>query len=552
MKPSLHFRATKRVFALFFVLSLVLVACSDASPTSDTDQTTTTSGGDQSTPTTVAPDSPDTTQPMASPGGSLIVALDAEAATLDVHITTQGNTQKIGWHIFEGLFTVDENFAPTPMLVDSYTYDEGTYTYTFQLREGVTFHDGSQLDSEDVVASMQRWLEVSSNGVQLAGAVVEVRSAGELTVELELNGPFAPTLQMLTFPIQGLGIYPSEVLADLGEGELTEYIGTGPFEFVEKTPDVEVKLKRFEGYAPREEAPSGMAGKREALVDELIFRPVPEVSARRDMVITGEAHITESLDTEMLSSVEGASGVETFVIKPWWSPLTNFNKAWGPTADLKVRQAMYAAMNMEEAMQAAFGIPEFYRLDGSTMFPETEYYSDAGSELYNEYDPERAKQLIAESSYNGEPIIWLTSRDRQWNFVIATVVKQQLEEVGLNIQLEVVDTPTIRTRRAEREGWSAYDTANLYLPDPATWVILDPTIIGWWEDEKKDELVASLNTEVDFTARKAIWDELQAYIHEQVPTIQYGNFFALGVQSSDVEGYQGTLFPFYWNVSLSG
>jgi peptide/nickel transport system substrate-binding protein len=489
---------------------------------------------------------------MASTGGTLIVALDAEASTLDVHATTQGNTQKIGWHIFEGLFTVDENFAPTPMLVDSYTYDEATYTYTLLLREGVSFHDGSQLDSEDVIASMNRWMVLSSNGVQLAAAVVDVRSAGELTVELELNSPFPSAITMLTFPIQGLAIYPSEVLADLGDGELTEYIGTGPFEFVSKTPDVEVKLKRFEDYVSQDGAPSGMAGKREALVDELIFRPVPEVSARRDMVITGEAHITESLDTEMLSSVEGAAGVEKFIIKPFWSPLTNFNKQWGPTADVKVRQAMYAAMNMQEAMQAAFGIPEFYRLDGSTMFPETDYHSDGGSEFYNQNDPERARQLIAESSYDGEPIIWLTSRDRQWNFVIATVVKQQMEEAGLNIQLEVVDTPTIRSRRAEREGWSAYDTANLYLPDPSTWVILDPSIIGWWEDAKKDELVASLNTEVDETTRKAIWDELQAYIHDQVPTIQYGNFFALGVKSTDVEGYQGTLFPFYWNVSLGG
>jgi peptide/nickel transport system substrate-binding protein len=90
--------------------------------------------------------------------------MDAEAATLDVHITTQGNTQLIGWHMFEGLFTVDENFAPTPMLVESYTYDDASFTYTFELRQGVTFHDGSDFDSEDVVASMERWLEVSNNG----------------------------------------------------------------------------------------------------------------------------------------------------------------------------------------------------------------------------------------------------------------------------------------------------------------------------------------------------------------------------------------------------
>jgi peptide/nickel transport system substrate-binding protein len=539
------------LIALLVAVSLVLAACSSESEQEPGGGDTTTTQAGATTTQGSSDSTAPTTQPAAS-GGSLVVAMDAEAATLDVHITTQGNTQRIGWHIFEGLFTVDENFAPTPMLVESYTYDDTSHTYTFELRQGVTFHDGTEFDAEDVVASMQRWLAVSFNGVQLARAVEEVRATGSHTVELEMTGPFAPAIQFLTFPIQGLGIYPSEVIEAAGDGDITTYVGTGPFEFVEKIPDVEVRLQRFEGYTPRSDEPSGMAGRREALVDQIVFRTVPEVSARRDMVITGEAHLTESLDTEMLSAVGSTPGVEPIIIKPYWSPLTNFNKQWGPTADVKVRQAMYAAMNMQEAMQAAFGVPDMYRLNGSTMFPETEWYSEAGMELYNQNDPERARQLLAESGYDGEPIIWLTTRDRQWNFVIATVIKQQLEEVGFNVQLEVVDIPTIGSRRAEREGWSAYDTANLYIPDPATWVILDSSVIGWWEDPVKDELVARLNSEVDHDARKAIWDELQAYIHDQVPTVQYGDFFALGAKREDVLGHQASLFPFYWNVSLAG
>lgn len=537
---------------LLVVVALIAAACSPSTPDPGTGgETTTTQAATTTTSGSSGPSTTQSTQPPAASGGELIVAMDAEAATLDVHISTQGNTQQIGWHMYEGLFTVDENFAPAPMLAESYTYDEASHTYTIEIREGVTFHDGSDLDAADVVASMQRWLTVSGNGMQLARAVEEVREVGAHTVELELTGPFAPTIQFLTFPIQGLAIYPSELIEATGDGDLPSFVGTGPFEFMEWTPDVEIRLKKFDGYTPRPEAPSGMSGQREALVDELVFRPVPEVSARRDMVITGEAHITSSLSTEMLSAIEGTPGVDPIIIKPFWSPLTNFNKQWGPTADVKVRQAMYAAMNMQEAMQAAFGLPEMYRLNGSTMVPETVWHSDAGSELYNQNDPDRARQLLSESSYNGEPIIWLTTRDRQWHFVIATVLKQQLEDVGFNVQLEVVDIPTIAARRAEREGWSAYDTANLYIPDPATWVILDSGVIGWWEDDVKDDLVQRLNAEVDQTARKAIWDELQAYIHDQVPTIQYGDFFALGARSESVSGLESFLFPFYWNVALS-
>jgi peptide/nickel transport system substrate-binding protein len=542
-------RLARHLPVLIAVL-LVATACGSSGDSEETTTTTTETATTSAGATTTTQGGTDTTTSAAPAGGTLIVAMDAEPATLDPHATTQSTTHKMAWHMFEGLFTVDANFDSAPMLVEDYSYDESSMIYTFELRPGVTFHDGTTLDAEDVVTSMERWLVLSFNGRQLAGAVAEVRSAGELTVELEMNGPFAPTIPLLTFPNQGLAIMPSEIMQATGEGELTEFVGTGPFELAARVPDVEVRFTRFDGYASRSDAASGMAGARSALVDELVFRPVPEVSVRRDMVITGEVHVTESINPEMLSNIESADGVEAYVVKPLMSPLTNFNKQWGPTADIKVRQAIAAALDMGPIMEAAFGDESFYRLDPSTIFQEVPWWSDGGAEFYNQADPDRARELLAESSYNGEPLLWLTTRDRPWQAVIATVVEQQLEAVGLNVELEVVDTPTIAARRAEREGWSAYDTANSFIPDPATWVILDSTVIGWWEDERKDQLVAEMNAELDHEARLAIWDELEYEIWNQVPVIKYGDFYGLGARSSDVVGAQDFFFDFYWNVAL--
>jgi peptide/nickel transport system substrate-binding protein len=550
----------RRQAVAFVVAGALVTACggddSDAKPDEDSDTAEVTDdsgatdddGGDEATEATEA------TQPVnAGPTGDLVVAISAQPATLDVHITTQNLTQEIGYHMYEGLFTIGSAYEPVPLLVDEYTFDEATLTYKFNLRPDIEFHDGSAFDSADVVASLNRWMERSNNGVTMGKVVQEIRAIDPLTVELQLAEPFAPAIQMLTFPNQGAGIYPSEVIDAAGEGDITEFIGTGPFQFVELVPDQQVTLAANPNYSPRSEPANGMAGERRALVSELVFRVVPEVSIRRDMVVTGEADVGEDLASDMYDGLLNEGGVETIITKPWWSPLSNINKRTGPLSDVAVRQAFLAALDMESLMVGAFGTEDFYRLDPSTIFQENaEWWSDAGAEFYNQNDPDRAREMLEATSYDGEPIIWLTNRERPFMFAISTVAKEQLEAVGFNIELEVVDTATIAARRSEFEGWSLYDTANLFLPDPSTWVILDSSVIGWWEDDHKDQLVTDMNSELDPVARKAIWDELQAYIWDQVPVIKYGDFFLLGVRGADVEGLVPSPFPYYWNVTAGG
>ncbi|MCW2797861.1 ABC transporter substrate-binding protein [Nocardioides sp.] len=494
----------------------------------------------------------------SSPSGSggsaskLVVAIAADPPTLDVMTSTQNVTQQIGYNIFEGLFAPDANFKPSPMLVDTYHYDEASKTYTFKLRSGVPFHNGHILDSADVVASLNRWLKLSTYAQSIAGDVVSVTAADKLTVEMKLKEDSALVLTALTFPNQQAAIYPASVIKAAGDQPVTQFIGTGPFKFDSQQVGVGTKLSSFADYKARDDAPSGMAGKRVADVDQLEFKSIPEASVRLDNLTTGAVQIADSLDSDMYDQIKSNPDIVPTIIKPYQWPTAVFNKAQPPFDDVRVRQAFLASLDMGQIMQGAFSSDQFYRLDPSIMAVEfKQWWSDAGSQYYNHPDPEHAKQLLAESGYNNEPIVWLTTRDYPYMYTIAETAAQQLKAVGFNIKLEVVDFATIGTRRAVKTGWNIYSTA-LGDTDPGNFAYLSAAAPGWWVDPHKDDLVHQLNTTIDPAARKKIWDEIQLYFWQQVPLIKFADVFSLAATDKSVSGYVPALFPVYWGVSVNG
>ncbi|MCW2780371.1 MAG: Peptide/nickel transport system substrate-binding protein [Marmoricola sp.] len=485
-----------------------------------------------------------------SAASTLVVAISADPPTLDVQTSTTNVTQQIGYNIYEGLFAPDANFKPSPMLVDTYHYDEATKTYTFKLRAGVPFQNGHILDSGDVVASLDRWMKLSTYAQLVAADIVSIKATGKLTVAMKLKQDSALILTALTFPNQQAAIYPASVVKAAGDQPIKSFIGTGPFKFDSQQVGVETTLSRFADYKPRTDAPSGMAGKRVADVDHLVFKSIPEASVRLDNVTTGAVQIADSLDSDLYSQITSSANVVPTVTKPYEWPTAIFNKSEPPFDDVKVRQAFLAALNMGQIMQGAFSSDKFYQLDSSIMAPQfKEWWSDAGSQYYNHPDPARAKQLLAESGYHNQPIVWLTTRDYPYMYTIAETAAQQLKAVGFNIKLDVVDFATIGTRRAVKTGWNIFSTA-LGDPDPGADAYFSDTAPGWWVDAHKDALVSKLNSTMDPTARKKVWDELQLYFWQQVPLIKFGDIFSLGAVSKTVSGYTPALFPVYWNVSV--
>jgi peptide/nickel transport system substrate-binding protein len=183
-------------------------------------------------------------------GGVLRVGNLGEPPALDAHWTTASITETLTNHIYEGLFSLDRDNKPIPMLAESAPVSKDGLTYTFKLRAGVKFHNGKEMTSDDVVASLNRWGKQSIYGKALYAQVAELRAVDPLTVEMKLKEKSAIVLISLAVPNNFGAIYPKEIAAKFPpEVKVTEYVGTGPYKLAEWKPDQYIRMVRFDDQA---------------------------------------------------------------------------------------------------------------------------------------------------------------------------------------------------------------------------------------------------------------------------------------------------------------
>ncbi len=499
-------------------------------------------------PAAPAPPTTDTAEPVM--GGVLRVAHNEVPPSVDMHWSTSVSTMIIGTHVVETLFGHDENYEMFPMLADRYTVSDDGLTYVIHLREGVKFHNGEEMTSEDVVASLERWMTRGSVARGLANSLESIEATGKYVVTFRLKHELGTLIPILGMPNQGGGIYPKSLLDSVGEGnEITHPIGTGPYRFVENLPDRWIKLSRFEDCVGRDDdVPRGYAGKKVAYFDEIVFVPVLDSNVRIAGVQSGDYHFGRSVPGDQYDLIDNAPGIEP-VVTPFKGFVLNvFNKKQGVMSNKLVRQAFVAALDLDELILVA-GPGPLGQLQPSLMPKESVWFSESGSEKYNEHNLERAKELLSQSGYAGEPIRWLVTEGSRHD--VALAVQQQLEPLGFKFDIQIVDWPTLTERRAKPELMDIFSSENTYRTDPTQMIIFTPTWPGWWENEDISRLMTELNRESDFDKRYAIWEEMQAIFWEDVPAARLWDYAHLNVLSNKLKGYTNMPDPIFWNVWLS-
>src|SRR6201989_289043 len=223
--------------------------------------------------------------------------------------------------------------------------------YTIPLRKGVKFHNGKEMSSDDVVASLNRWMEMAPRGKAVAKEVKSVEAKGPNTVVITLSRPYAPLVAHLALSNGFAAIMQKDSIAT----PLTQFVGTGPYMFKERKPDQYVQLVRFDGYSARSEPASGYAGKREALLDELRFIPVPNANTRVEGALAGQYHFADLLPVESYARLESAANVKPVLTAPFGFPYLVLNTKQGPLANVALRQAVQASLNDAEMLAAGFG-----------------------------------------------------------------------------------------------------------------------------------------------------------------------------------------------------
>lgn len=521
---------------VLLAVALMAAGCSSNTPTNNQSTTSDQPAEQSSEPTT---------------GGTLNIAYEGQPNTLDTTVTTAGATKDIGRPIYEALLTLNGNWEVTPQLAESYEVSEDGKVYTFKLRKGVKFHNGKEMTADDVVASMVKWTENSAmNQTVLKGA--EWTKVDDYTVQLRVESASALIPFALADQNQMAAIMPKEVAEAAGPTGAEEYIGTGPFKFVEWKRDQYIRMEKFADYQPAPGSASGLAGEKQALVDEIYWHFVPDESTRNAGLISGQYDVVVGVSHDTVEQIENTPGM-ALDIYPYGFQMLVFNKKQGLFTDVKARQAVNYAIDKEMILRSSFGDERFYTKEPSLFRKEqTDWYSDAGKEMYEAKDPEKAKQLLQEAGYNGEEVVILVSRDYAYQYNAAVAVQQMLEQVGVKAKLDVYDWGTLLERRKDPSAWNIFFTGwdTSVIPHQYNFLSSQANWPGWTNSPEIDQLLIDIQNAPNQEEAKKLYEKLQQTFWEYLPIINIGNYYKINGMSEKVKGFRDFIGPVVWNVSV--
>ena len=279
---------------------------------------------------------------------------------------------------------------------------------------------------------------------------------------------------------------------------------------------------------------------------------MPDVATRVAALESGEVEFADDLQADAYGKVKENPKLRPLIVRPYAWAMAVFNKEEGLMTNQKLRQAIQAAIDMDPVMRAAVGNPLFYRLDPGLSFQEQKaWHSTVGAPFYNRHDKERAKQLLRESGYRNEPVRFVTTKEYAWMYNYALVTKQQLEELGMTVDLQVVDRATLVQRRNNPQVYDIFTTGMSFVPIRRSTPIFGVTgPAGPATRRSRSEWTRSGWSPIP-RKRKALWNEVNKRFYEYVPVIRYGDVFGFRAMQATVKGFnEGMTFPRFYNVWL--
>ncbi|MCD7101316.1 ABC transporter substrate-binding protein [Pseudoclavibacter sp. 13-3] len=483
-------------------------------------------------------------------GGTARIALNANPVTLDPIMTGAYVTRDVTRNVFESLVTLDADGNVAPLLAESYDVSDDNKTFTFKLRQGVKFHNGAVMTAEDVVASVQRWASQSLVGKTYFGDAT-VTSPSADTVVIQSAKPLATGLYQMADMNRAMAIMPKSAIDAADATGVKEYIGTGPFKFVSWEKDQNIKLEKFADYKSPEGEANGYAGDRTPHLDALQFDIIPDSNTRLANVTSGTDQVGYALAESQYSQVKNDSTL-TAENDPMVEVLL-FNKKQGVFAtNQKLRQAVLTGLDMSKIAKAAHQSDDLYTLDGGMMPASSSLRSDASLDKYNQGDVEQSKQLVAESGYNGETIHMMANKDYSFMYDGSLEIQQQLKEIGLNVQLDVMDWATQLQKLFVPDAWDMMLTDYSYSSDPTNYAFLQPTGSGWTVSDDLTSINEQINTASTDKEKQAGYDALQNWFYDYVPVVIIDQLEQVSVRTNSLSGYRtGIQGPIFYSLQLT-
>jgi len=494
----------------------------------------------------------------AGRNATLNIAYGNRPGTLDPYLTTNNATSDVDRNIFEELFVINDRFEPVPELVESYQISADRLVYTLNLRKNLIFQNGQPLTADDVVASMNRWLAVSTQGkANLPGARFD--KLAPFTVTMTLKTPSLITLNILADVKNIAAIMPKSIIeqADRSQSPITELVGTGPYRLAEFKQGEFLHLTRFDGYQSRAEPSSGLSGKKNAYVKDIYFRYITDESTRLAGALTGEYDLVFNLPKDNIDQLKQAPGIHLYAPASGGSLITYlFNKQTGPFADVKLRQAFNLALDVNSVLTAGYSDPQFFSADSSLGFPQqADWYSDAGKPFYNRHKLDEARKLVQQSGYHGQEVVIIATKEYAELYNLAIVAQQVLKQIGVKSRLDVYDWPTVLQRRQDPKNFDleALEFSMRQVLHQYPFLDSRAHFPGWSNSPEIDGVLDHIKQAPSLKAAKPLVDKLHVLTWQYLPVIVLGHTQPdIVAVKNDVQGYDDLIGPILWNVKVTG
>lgn len=486
----------------------------------------------------------------------------ADLKNLDPIWTTAYISRNHGYMIYDTLFAMNEQFEPQPQMVGEWSVSEDRLTWTFVLRDGLKWHDGTPVTAEDCIASLKRWGARDGMGQLLMGVVASLEAPDDRTIVMKLSEPYGLVLESIGKISSNVPFMMPKRVAETDPFEqIQDYVGSGPYVFKadEWVPGAKVVYERFADYVPRDEPPSAAAGGKVAKVDRVEWLYFPDQTTALNALLAGEVDIFEQPANDLVPLLEGNPEVVVDVVNPIGNiGFMRFNHLHPPFDNVDIRRAVMMSIRQEDYMTAAVGDPKYWRTCYSVYPCGTPYENDAGSEILQVGDLEKAKAALQAAGYDGTPAVILHPTDIPLLSAFTQVTADRLRRIGMNVDVQAMDWSTLTSRRAKREspsegGWSIFHT---------WWIgadVIDPTAIaysgnpekgwfGWPADAELEQARAAFARAQTLEERKMWARKAQERLLAIGASGHIGQFFTPVAYRSNVTGLIRSPVFFLWNV----
>jgi len=480
----------------------------------------------------------------AQPAGTLVVGVVAEPVNLDPAQVTDFNSNRVGRRIVEPLLTfAEESTQLVPNLAESWTISPDGLQYTFKLRKGVKFHDGTPFNAAAVKFSIERQINPEHPASKIGkypfanyffGNVKAIEAMDEGTVRFVLKEPRASFLVVMAAAAASM-VSPAAMMK-AGVDFASAPVGTGPFRYTSWTKGQAVVLEKFPDYwkgAPK--------------IERVVYRPIVEDQARLTELLTGTLDLIVGVPADFVAQLESSPKVNLLKqvgAHVWYLGINNTKK---PLDDKRVRQALNYAVNKEAIVRDV--LKGTGAISRGPVLPGT-WGADPSLAAYP-YDPARAKKLLADAGYpNGfSTTMWVpeSGSGMQSPVAMAIVMQSNLRAVGVNVTLQTMEwgayIAKLRTREQElfALSWAAGsedpDMVMYPLFHSSQWSPNGPNR-ALYKNEKFDALLTEARQVTDQAKRAALYREAQKILVEDAPWVFVDHEIQIAATSKRVQGFK--------------